>query len=161
MNGPELRDIHLPADSLWWPPAPGWWLLPVLVLLLVAALLWLRSRRRHPSFDRLSILELRQIRREYDAGRADSGAVINAVASLLRRVLIGYRGRTVAAASTGGAWLGQLEQLVSRPAFSDQQLQLLARGRYRAETDCDVESLLQACEVWIRSLPRGRRHAAD
>ena len=161
MNGPELRDIHLPADWLWWPPAPGWWLLPILVLLLVAALLWLRRRRRHPSLDRLSIRELGRIRREYDTGRADSGAVINAVASLLRRVLIEYRGRTSAAASTGEAWLGQLEQLVSRPVFSDEQLQLLARGRYRADADCDVESLLEACEGWVRSLPRGHSYAAD
>jgi hypothetical protein len=160
MNGPDIRDIHLPADSLWWPPAPGWWLLPAVALLLAAALLWLRNRRRHPPLDRLSIRELGQIRREYDAGRADSGAVVNAVASLLRRVLIGYRGRAAAAASTGEAWRGQLEQLVSRPAFSDEQLQLLARGRYRAGAECDVESLLQACEDWIRSLPRGR-HAAD
>ncbi|MGD8348725.1 MAG: DUF4381 domain-containing protein [Gammaproteobacteria bacterium] len=161
MNGPELRDIHLPADWLWWPPAPGWWLLPLLSLVLVVLLLWLRRRRRRPSLDRLSIRELRRIRREYDAGRADGGAVVNAVAGLLRRVLIEYRGRASAAASTGEAWLEQLQQLASRPAFSDEQLQLLARGRYRADADCDVESLLQACEGWIRSLPRGRNYAAD
>jgi hypothetical protein len=161
MNGPELRDIHLPADILWWPPAPGWWLLLLLVVLLAMLFYRLRRRRRHPPLDRLSIGELERIRGDYRAGRADRQAVLNAVARLLRRILIGYRGRLAAAASTGDAWLGQLEQLVPRHAFSAEQLQLLARGRYRADADTDIETLLEACENWIRALPRGRRHAAD
>lgn len=161
MNGPELRDIHLPADSLWWPPAPGWWLVVSLFVLLALLVHWLRRRRRYPPLERLSIRELGDIRGDYQAGRADRKAAVGAVARLLRRVLIGYRGRAAAAASTGDAWLGQLEQLVPRQVFSAEQLQLLAHGRYRADADCDVESLLDACEGWIRSLPRGRRHAAD
>ena len=31
--GPELRDIHVPQVSMWWPLAPGWWV--VLALLIV------------------------------------------------------------------------------------------------------------------------------
>jgi hypothetical protein len=161
MNAPDLRDIHLPADSLWWPPAPGWWLLLLLFVLLAMLLYWLRQRRRRPSLERLSMGELERIRDDYQAGRADRRAALDAVARLLRRILIGYRGRAAAAASTGNAWLGQLEQLVPRHEFSAEQLQLLARGRYRADANCDIESLLEACESWIRSLPRGPRHAAD
>ena len=45
-EGPVLRDIHLPADPAWWPPAPGWWLLlgPALLAIAAAAIL-LRPRR--------------------------------------------------------------------------------------------------------------------
>ena len=33
----QLRDIHLPGDAPFWPPAPGWWLL---ALLIVALIVW-------------------------------------------------------------------------------------------------------------------------
>ena len=32
----QLRDIHLPADPGWWPPAPGWWLLAAVLVALLA-----------------------------------------------------------------------------------------------------------------------------
>jgi len=161
MNGPQLRDIHLPGDALWWPPAPGWWLLLLLALLALAALLWWRRRLRNPPLSRLSMRELARIRQDYNAGRVDSRAAIDTVARLLRRVLIGYRGRAAAAAITGDGWLAQLEQLAPRQSFDAEQLQWLAHGRYRPHADCDVDALLEACEGWMRALPRESRHVAD
>ena len=161
MNGPELRDIHLPADGLWWPPAPGWWLL--LAFAAVTALLvagW-RRRRRHLATRRLLHREVEALRRGYRQGQADTGSTVMAVARLLRRTLIGYQGRRETAASTGDAWLAQLEELTPQHGFSREQLQLLAHGRYRRDVDCDVESLLGACEEWVRNLPGEPRHAAD
>lgn len=161
MNGPELRDIHLPADSLWWPPAPGWWLLALLAALALVALLWWRRRQRHPPLSRLSMRELARIRQDFGQGRVDRRAAVDTAARLLRRVAIGYRGRSAAAASTGGDWLQQLEELAPRQAFNAEQLQWLAHGRYRRDADCDVDALLAACEVWMRSLPGKASHVAD
>ncbi len=161
MNGPRLRDIHLPADLLWWPPAPGWWLLLLLALVIGAALLWWRQRRRNPPLSRLSMRELARIRQDYDAGLVDRRAAVDSLVRLLRRVLIGYRGRAAAAASTGDAWLAQLEELAPRQVFDAEQLQWLAEGRYRPNNDCDVDALLAACEGWMRALPREPRHVAD
>ena len=44
----DLRDIHLPADVSWWPPAPGWWLLAILVVIVLITLItvFIRYRRR-------------------------------------------------------------------------------------------------------------------
>jgi len=161
MNGPELRDIHLPADSPWWPPAPGWWLLLLLAALALAGYLWWRRRRQNPPPARLSLRELARIRQDFRAGRVDRRAAGDALAAVLRRVLMVYRGRAAAAASTGDGWLAQLEELAPRQSFSNEQLQWLARGRYRRDADCDVDALLAACEGWMRSLPGKTRHAAD
>jgi len=161
MNELELRDIHLPADSLWWPPAPGWWLLPLLAIALLAALLWWRRRLRRPPLKQLSRRELAELRRHYGEGRVDRRTALDSAVRLLRRTLIGYRGRAAAAASTGDGWLRQLEELAPRHGFSAEQLQWLARGRYRPDAECDVDALLVACDGWIRSLPRMPRHVAD
>lgn len=159
MNELELRDIHLPDVNLWWPPAPGWWLLALLLVLLALALPWLRRRYRHQPLSRLTLREFELIREAHADGQSPQ-ATVSQVARLLRRVLISYRGRERHAASTGEDWLAELEQLVPRHGFSDDQLRLLTRDRYRAQLDGDVDGLLWACEKWIRNLPRGCNHVS-
>ncbi len=153
MDQPELRDIHLPDANLWWPPAPGWWI----SLLLIVLLLWLLPRLlrwlRHKPLKSLSIKELERIRLEYRQGMDDK-AVLKEVAALLRRVAISFCGREQSAAITGEQWLAQLQLLAPQQSFSEVQLEWLARARYQAHTEIDVESLLDAAERWLRALPR-------
>ena len=153
MNRPELRDIHLPGESLWWPPAPGWWLLAILVAVIILLLPRLRRWLRHRPLRRMSMRELERIRLDYKEGQGEKAAV-NAIAALLRRITISYYGRSGQAASTGDEWRRQLQRLAPGAGFSDEQLELLIRGRYRAEAEVDVESLASACERWLRALPR-------
>ena len=165
MNQLELRDIHLPDSSLWWPPAPGWWFSLLLILLLVILLVILLPRLlkwyRHKPLRRLSLEELLRIRLAYKQGQSDK-AVLNEVASLLRRVTISYYGRNVTAAATGADWCEQLRQMSAKTGpeagFSRQQLELLAHERYRAQCEFDIEQLLQDCERWLRALPRSINH---
>ncbi len=153
MDQPELRDIHLPDVNLWWPPAPGWWI----SLLLIVLLLWLLPRLlrwlRHKPLKSLSIKELERIRLEYRQGMDDK-AVLKEVAALLRRVAISFCGREQSAAITGEQWLAQLQLLAPQQSFSEVQLEWLAHARYRAHTEIDVESMLDAAERWLRALPR-------
>ncbi len=153
MDQPELRDIHLPDANLWWPPAPGWWI----SLLLIVLLLWLLPRLlrwlRHKPLKSLSIKELERIRLEYRQGMDDK-AVLKEVAALLRRVAISFCGREQSAAITGEQWLAQLQLLAPQQSFSEVQLEWLAHARYRAHTEIDVESMLDAAERWLRALPR-------
>jgi hypothetical protein len=159
MNPPELHDIHLPDANLWWPPAPGWWIGLLLILLLILLLPRLLRWIRRKPVKRVSLQQLETIRRQHKQGQSD-GAVLAEVSSLLRRVTISYFGRASTAAITGEQWLRQLQQLTPGAGFSAEQLELLVRERYRPQTDFDIESLLLACERWLRGLPRSRDHVS-
>ncbi|MDJ0780107.1 MAG: DUF4381 domain-containing protein [Gammaproteobacteria bacterium] len=163
MNGPELRDIHLPDGVAWWPPAPGWWLLPLLVVALALAAWWWRARRRSLSARRRALGELERIRSRLqglDADPPERGQLaLREVSALLRRILISYRGRGQHAATSGSDWVTQLRDLAAA-GFSAEQFELLGRARYRRGCSCDSEALLAACEAWIRALPRESNRAA-
>ena len=153
MNELKLRDIHLPEASLWWPPAPGWWLALLLLLVSMMVLFWVIRRMKQKPLRRLFLHELKQIRQQHGSGLSDR-VVLGDIAVLLRRTMISYHGRNVCAATTGEDWVKQLQQVVPQHGFSSQQLQWLTRDRYKPDYSCDVESLIQSCEIWVRALPR-------
>lgn len=153
MNELQLRDIHLPEASLWWPPAPGWWIALLVLLVLPVILFWALRWIRYKPLRRLSLQELKLIRQRHGSGSGDK-AVLADVAALLRRTMISYQGRNACAASTGEAWVEQLQQVVPGACFNNDQLQLLSHDRYKPDMDCDIENLLQSCEHWLRALPR-------
>ena len=159
LDQPQLRDIHLPDASLWWPPAPGWWIGLLLILLLVLLLPWLRRWWRQRPLKRLALSELAQIRKTHKQGQSDK-AVVDELALLLRRITMSYYGRKQQAASTGAEWQAQLQRLAPGAGFSPEQLELLTRGRYRAAFGADVEALLQSSERWMRALPRSNDHVS-
>ena len=160
MNELELRDIHLPDASLWWPPAPGWWITLALLLALAAMIPWLIRRLRQKPVNRLCLQELQTIRQRFAAGQRNND-VVRDTAALLRRTLIAYRGREGFASSTGDDWVNQLQALASAESFSQAQLELLGHRRYQRDSDSDIDNLLQACERWIRTLPRKEAHVSD
>ncbi|MDH3633334.1 MAG: DUF4381 domain-containing protein [Gammaproteobacteria bacterium] len=160
MNELELRDIHLPDASLWWPPAPGWWVTLALLVLLAVMIPWLIRRLRQKPVNRLCLQELKTIRQRFAAGQRNND-VVRDTAALLRRTLIAYRGREGFAASTGDAWVNQLQALADDESFSQAQLELLGHRRYQRDSDSDIDNLLQACERWIRALPRREAYVSD
>ena len=47
----QLRDVHLPLEPGWWPPAPGWWLLICICIVAVFFLgltAWRGHKRKRP-----------------------------------------------------------------------------------------------------------------
>ena len=159
MNPLELRDIHLPEVSLWWPPAPGWWLSLVLLLAIAMLLRWVIRRIRHKPLKRLCLQELQCIRQNLASGESVKTVLADTTA-LLRRTLLAYQGRAGFAATTGDDWRQQLQSLGQGQGFSEIQLELLVNGRYQREFECDIEDLLQACEHWMRALPRSESHVS-
>ena len=81
-----LRDIHLPPEPGFWPPAPGWWILALILVLVASALAWWQrraARRRRPQREALRALaDLRDALAEGEAPHR----IASEGATLLRRV---------------------------------------------------------------------------
>lgn len=128
----NLRDLHMPTDSLWWPLATGWWVIvaiaTILALLLINHLLQKllqRSRRRHDNTDKQLLAAC------YRAWQSDANntAYIHCVSTQLRKAAIGRAGRSTVAGLSGSAWVQWLEH-TSGHQFSSATRTLLGRGLY-------------------------------
>ncbi len=145
--GPSLRDIHLPADPSWWPPAPGWWLLAVLALVALAFFVWGWRRHRRVRSRRQQILdELDQlVRQTRDEG--DQAALVRDLHQLLRRVARQHDAQ--AALQRGEAWRQTLARVPVDGAALEQLL-ALDELIYRPSSACDDDALVAAVRQWLR-----------
>ena len=140
----NLRDLHLPTDSLWWPLAPGWWLAAIIAtLLLIAALFTLSKRYLHASQNNRLLTEEQKLATYYDAWQkdGDNTAYIHRVSTHLRHAAITHTeetagnwannatSRATVAKLNGDAWVHWLEQTSGHP-FSSNTKALLGSGLY-------------------------------
>jgi hypothetical protein len=145
--GPVLRDIHLPAEPSWWPPAPGWWLLAVLALLALAGLAWIWRRRRRARQRQRHILgELDRLvlRRREDGDRA---ALLGGLHQLLRRVA---REQDAAAAHLRGDAWRQVLARVPVDSLTLDSLHRLDQAIYQPAGGGDDSELVEAARRWLR-----------
>ena len=135
--GPVLRDIHLPAEPSWWPPAPGWWLLAALACLALAWMLRTLARRRRLQRARHALqAELARTRAEHP----DGAAQVAAMSLLLRRVAKKYA--PGAMLLRDDAWLRFLDADDDGRPFSEGPGRLLLDGPYRPRIDsADADAL--------------------
>ena len=154
-----LREIHLPASTGWWPPAPGWWILSGVVLLIaaVAWYLYRRHKRRMYSAVNLARQELVGIRSRYAADR-DARHCVRAVSGLLRRLCISVFPRTETAGLTGAEWLAFLDRAAPGKGFTDNAGRVLLEAPYRKHVEAEeVEPLVAFCSDWIETLAGTKR----
>ncbi len=154
-----LRDIHLPQEVSWWPPAPGVWLLLALAaLLLVVLVVWLAQRQRRQRIRREALKEMQRLQQQWkqQPRPAETAA---ALSRLLRRVGLSYFGRAGFSGLTGTAEIDCLNRLVTddRRQLPEELGDWLREAPYRPADALDageIEAWLQAVEHWIRALPR-------
>jgi hypothetical protein len=147
---PVLRDIHLPADPAWWPPAPGWWLLlAIFVLLLVAIVIrigrrWQLRRWRQGVMNELELIALRHRQ------APDDGRLLAEISHLLRRA---SRLVNPAAVSLYGEdWLRFLDSVSGDVQFSSGVGRALLEGPYRRQIEIDADAMLGLTRTWLRKL---------
>lgn len=143
-NLPELRDIHLPAESVsFWPLAWGWWLLAALAAAAVAAVLlyglWRRKSKKLYALKLLSALD----------GRAPAAAV--KLSEILRRICVYKYPR--ASSLSGRQWIDFLNSR-GRARLDDAAARLLLDAPYvnprtSAYNPADFEKLRMFCRSWI------------
>ncbi len=146
----QLRDIHLPAEPGWWPPAPGWWVVAVLVLILLAwtARIALRHYRLHRQRQRLLTM--------LDALARPDGTLtpqaLTEISTLLRRLALMRYPRQRVAALTGAEWLCFLDESGGTDRFSHGPGQVLATGPYQPTlpTDVDFAALSTLVRDWVK-----------
>ncbi len=159
MNDLQLRDIHLPDAILWWPPALGWWLLVIGLPLLIAGMIFLRRWLKHQSAKKRSLIEFKQIARNFE-DQQDSTQLVAQISTLLRRILITYQGRDQVAGITGDRWIDELNSRVVERCFNDEQESLLRHGQFLRNINFDSQALIASCERWIKALPRSQKHVS-
>jgi hypothetical protein len=138
--GPQLRDIHLPAEPSLWPWPPGIWLLLAigLLLLIVSGLALMRALQR------------RRGRRRWQHALAaitvDSAAApleqVAAASELLRRALRVYD--PAAAALQGSPWRDYLQALAPASANA-ADIDLLLTAPFQPQLEPAQAQRLLAC----------------
>ncbi len=152
MSGPQLRDIVLPAEPAFWPPAPGWWVLAAVVLLAVFALLrWLFAAWRR-------LRRARRLRTELElalGAHQSPQQRLAMMSELLRRwsTLQSPNG----AALIGEDWLRMLDGGLADAPFSRGVGRLLLQGPYMAQPPLQQMEALE--DLVRRRILHGVRNA--
>lgn len=146
--GPSLRDIHLPAEPSWWPPAPGWWALALIVLATLCLAFWYgRRRRRRLGQRRAVLLELDRLVEQYQRA-GDQAALISGMHQLLRR--LARRHDVKAAQQRGEAWQQTLQR-VPVDASILERLLALDDLIYQPPAAFDEAASIDAVRQWLQA----------
>lgn len=142
-----LRDIHLPNDIFWWPPALGWWIVAFLALVTIIAAIFTLWYFLRPSIKKQALSILKEIEMKYDSTN-DCKSCFAELSILLRRVAITQK--EINAGLTGIAWLQFLDQGVKQPEFSQGIGKVLLTGPYQAQVDhANVPEVIELCRQWV------------
>jgi len=155
-----LRDIHLPADISWWPPAPGWWISAGLFLSVVLLALWLHRHTQNRQLHKAAAQELTRIQTSYEQQQNEQ-QLVQSLSIWLRRVCINYYPAVDVAGLTGCDWLQFLDKNLSKSsapkAFSEGPGRLLLSAPYQASVPTNSDELLLLCQTWLKALPMQHR----
>lgn len=145
-----LRDIHLPEEPSWWPPATGWWWL-MLALILFAILIGLLFRflyLRRYRLRRRALQTLRQLRTRHQHGESQQ-PICAELSNLLKSTAVRQFPDDAVAGLTGKAWLDFLNRSGHSKDFTRGCGHSLISAPYQPAPQIDLDALLDLSEQWL------------
>jgi hypothetical protein len=147
----QLRDIHMPAEISWWPPAIGWWILLILFLAAGAFAIWAWLQNRQKSrYRTLAVAELDAAYSQWQQ-RQDNALFVQQVNAILKRTVA--EGSLVRAdehvmSLTGKRWVVLLEQYATRD-LAGNTASALAQAGYEPNPDVNIPELYAEIKGWL------------
>ena len=146
----QLRDIHLPGDPAFWPPAPGWWLVAAVTIALLAWMTVIALRRYRLHRHRQRVLGA-LARLEQELANERSPDALARLSVLLRRLALVRYPRERVAALTGSSWLRFLDESGGNGRFAEGPGSVLGTGPYQRSlpSDLDAAGLVVLIREWV------------
>jgi len=149
----QLRDVHLPPDPAWWPPALGWWIVVLATIALIVWLIWRATRAyrsRAPIRAARHLLE--DIYDQYQAGAISAVDYLHQCNELLKRLLVRALGREQMGRLSGRPWLHALDQVSNSTSFTEGPGDALGDMRFTAHPQIDVDALHPQLQVILNKV---------
>ncbi|PFG07826.1 DUF4381 domain-containing protein [Marinobacter sp. LV10MA510-1] len=157
----QLRDIHLPESSGWWPPAPGWWLLAAVgsVCLVLAVRGWRHWQRRNRRWQAVQ-RELTALRAQLQSQTQtqNSPAWFSQLNALLKRAARDSYPQQPVAALSGNEWVAFLQQS-SDNAVEAELVNTLVNACWQPHSSCDPQQALAFAGRWLQNHKKQLRGA--
>lgn len=142
----ELRDVILPPDPSFWPPAIGWWLLAASAVILAVTVLY-GFRYFSARLARASVVE-----NVSNLKKLDSKTAVVELSILLKKIAVTKFPRAQVAGLTGSRWLEFLDQSGETDQFTRGPGRILATAPYSKQIVEDLNPVFDLCEDWVRKI---------
>lgn len=148
-----LKDIYLPVEPHWWPPAPGWWITAALIF----AMLWLCGRRFWAY--RAATRPIRAAQRMIDSliaeeatATSNDATLANQCNEVLKRLLVVALGMRTLTNQSGETWLRTLDQLSMTTSFTQGAGSALGEDRFRPQFSANRRALLNCVKQLLNKV---------
>ncbi len=151
-----LRDIHLPGDVAWWPPAVGWWLL--LAVAIAGSIYWgVRFYRLRGQ--RIALKLMSRVKQELEQGEQPESR-LQILSSVLRRYAMSNAANpALVAGLIGRNWLQYLDSCWTKDAFTAGNGRMLTVAPYAPANSVspgEAIELTALCIDWVKSQRPGK-----
>ena len=153
----QLRDIHLPSEPGWWPPAPGWWLLLAALLLGLGWLARLALRRYRAGRPlRASRRLMSELKTRFNDDHINTATYLHQANEILKRLLVIAHAESELTRLSGQPWLAALDRLSNSEAFTSGPGKALGAERFSASPNADIDAVHTSIMLLLNSLPPPR-----